>query len=159
MLLEFALALRNGFTRGLTTDPTQKWFPKMCPKRSGRVREGCLPSPASSRTARSCCRWFAYGSARGCCAAIMYGFECRGACCEALCTLLREISRLWKLQEAAVTTVPMLSNLQECHETPSAHVCDAMLKFWIFRAGCNEICAGGMESSEFSGTTISTILL
>ena len=61
----------------------------------------------------------------------MYGLECRGACCEALCTLLHKIPRLWKLQEAAVTTVPMLSNLKECHETQSAQFSNGMLRFWI----------------------------
>ena len=30
MLLETAMTLRIGFTRGVTKDPTRKWFRKMC---------------------------------------------------------------------------------------------------------------------------------
>ena len=30
MLLETAVTLRIGFTRGVTKDPTRKWIPKMC---------------------------------------------------------------------------------------------------------------------------------
>ena len=30
MLLETAMALRIGLTRGVTKDPTRKWFRKMC---------------------------------------------------------------------------------------------------------------------------------
>ena len=45
-------------------------------------------------------------------AAIMYGLGCRGACCEAMCTFLHEILMLWKIQEAAVTTVLMVSKLR-----------------------------------------------
>ena len=130
MLLECDLAMRKGFARGLTIDPTQNKFSKMCPKRSGRVREGCLPSPASSRTARSLCRSSAYGSSQSCCAAIMYGLECRGACCEAMDTFWHDISMLRKLQEAVATTVPMLSNLQKYYETQSEHFSDGMLRFW-----------------------------
>ena len=82
----------------------------MCPKHSGRMREQCLQSLTKS---------------------YFDGFELPGGCCEALCILLHKISMLWNPQETAVTTVPMLSNLQECHETPSAHFSDGMLRFWI----------------------------
>ena len=55
-----------------------------------------------------------------------------------MCTFVHEIWMLWKLQEAVATTVPMLSNLQKCYETQSAHFSDGMLRFWIFEQAAME---------------------